>query len=272
MVGLEGPAVDEEVDHAVGGDLGGGEGVDVGLDDDPGGAGRVLDFGGLEERAVKWSLFMEVEAEVDFSWALDAVDADFAVALGGVGVAAGEEGEGLLDGEVEGSAGGELADVEIATESARGTGAELAVFGGGDAHDAAEGAEGNDGGGEGFGCGGVEVPVEEEGICEALFEEAEAGDDVGPAPTNVADGEDVDLEDVAGLGIVDGDGAGEGVDKAAIDVGEGFECGGGGDLGAAGVDALEVDGVSGGDGEARRDGSVPTGVGGGGGEVMGGHG
>ncbi len=244
MDGLEGPAIDEEVNHSVGGDLSGGEGVDVRLDDDPCGAGGVLDFGGFEEWAVDWGLLVEVEAEVDFGWALDAVDADFAVALGGVSVAAGEESERLLDGKVEGGAGGELADVEVAAEGAGGAGAELAVFCRGDAHDAAEGAQGNDGGGEGFGCGGFEMPVEEEGIGETLLEEAEAGDDVGPAPANVADGEDVDLEDVAGLGVVDGDGTGEGVDEAAVDVGEGFECDGGCDLCSAGVDALEVDGVA----------------------------
>ncbi len=69
--------------------------------------------------------------------------------------------------------------------------------------------------------------MEEEGLVEALLEEAEAGDDAGPPPTFVGDFEDVDLECVAGLRGVDGDWAGEGVDEAAVDLLELVERGGG---------------------------------------------
>ena len=80
--------------------------------------------------------------------ALDAVDADLAVALGGVGVAAGEECAGDLYGEIEGGTGGEFADVHVAAEGTGRAGAVLAGFGGRDAHDAAEGAQRHGGGGE----------------------------------------------------------------------------------------------------------------------------
>ena len=85
------------------------------------------------------------------------------------------------------------------------------------------------------------------------------------------DAEDVDLEDVAGGGGVDGDRAGEGVDEGAVDGLEVCERRGGGDLCAAGVEAGEVDGVAGVDGEARWQGGVPAGVCGLSGERVFGH-
>ncbi len=265
MLGGEVPVCDEEVDHAVGGGVGCGEGVGGGFDDEPAGAG-VGGGGGFDDGAGEGLGFVEGEAECGVGGALDAIDADLAVALGGVGVAAGEECAGDLYGEVKGGAGGELADVHVAAEGARGAGAVLAGFGGGNAHDAAEGAQRHDGGGERAGGVGVECPGKEEGLVEALFEEAEAGDDAGPAPALVGDAEDVDLEDVTVGGAMDGYGAGEGVDDAAVDGLEVVEGGGGGDLRAAGVEAGEVDGVAGVDGEARRQGGVPAGVRGFGGE------
>ena len=82
---------------------------------------------------------MEMEAEGDIGGALNPVDADFSVALSGVRVAAGEEGAGLLDGQIESCTGGEFADVHVAAEDAWGTGAELAVLSWSDSHDTAEG-------------------------------------------------------------------------------------------------------------------------------------
>lgn len=86
---------------------------------------------------------------------------------------------------------------------------------------------------------------------ELAGEEAEAGDEAGPGEAVVGVGLDDDFKGVAGLGAVDGDGAGEGVDFEGIEAG-GEVCGGpiGADLVAGGVGALEGDGVAGGDGEA----------------------
>ena len=266
--GGEGPAGDEEIDHAEGSVLGCGGEVGAGGEDDPGvgvGVGRER-VGGFDDGAGERLLFVEMKAEGEVEGALDAVDADLAVSLGGVAVAAGEEGSGDEDGKVEGGAGGELADVEVAAEGAGRAGAEFAVLCAGDAHDTGEGTEGDDGGHEGAGGVFVKLPVEEVGVAEVVLEEAEAFDDAGPAPAVVLGVENVDLEDVAGFGGIDIDGASEGVDEGAVDLQVMFRGHDGMDLGAAGVDASDLDGVAGGDMEARREGAVPDGVGGMGGE------
>ncbi len=115
----------------------------------------------------------------------------------------------------------------------------------------------------------MELPVEEERVSKALFQEAEARDDAGPAPAFVSNLKDIDLEDVAGLCAGDGDGASESVDEAAVDVLELVDRHGGVDLCAAGVLTFKVDGVARRDSEARRERGVPAGVGGGGSEGVG---
>ncbi len=147
VLGGEVPVGDEEVDHTLGGVASGGKGVGVGFDGEVTGADCGCG-GGFDERAGERRGFVEGEAECGVGGALDAVDADLAVALGCVGVAAGEERAGLLDGEVQRGAGGELADIEVAAEWAGWACAVLAGFGGCDAHDATEGAQWNDGGRE----------------------------------------------------------------------------------------------------------------------------
>ena len=125
---------------------------------------------------------------------------------------------------------------------------------------------------EGTGFVAVEVPVEERGLGEAVFEEAEAGDGGGPSPAGVAGEENADLEDVAGFRAVDVDGAGEGVDAGTVDaevIGGGHA---GDDLAAGSIGALELDFVAGVDDEAGLEGVVPEGVGGFGGEDVLGHG
>lgn len=163
-------------------------------------------------------MFMEVEAEGKVEGALDSVDTDLAVALGGVAVAAGEESTGNEDGEVEAGAGGELADVEVAAEGAGRAGAEGTIFGASYSHDAGEGADGDDRGGEGLRGLVVELPVEEVRLTEVIGEKAKAFDDAGPTPAVMVCGENVDLEDVAGFGSLNIDRSGEGVDAGAVDV------------------------------------------------------
>ena len=272
MIGVEAPAIDEEVDHARGGGLRGGEGVGAGLDYDPLGVAGGVGWRGLDDRTGDGARGVESEPECGVSGTLHSVDTDFAVALGGVGVAAGEECAGVEDGEIKGGTRGEFADVHVSAEGAGRAGAMGAGLRRGDTHDAAEGVERDDGGSEGSSDVLFELPVEEKGVGEALIEEAETGDDGAPGPAFVGDVKDIDLEGVAGLGVVDVDGAGEGVDAGTVDGEEVVEGGMGGDLGAGGVNALEVNGVAGGDGEARREGGVPEGVGGFGGEDVGGHG
>jgi len=260
--GGELPVLDKEIDHAGGSGAGGVEGVGCGLDDGPG--ADVL-FGGPWSGFDEWTgeraVLVQREAEGGVGGAFDAIDADFAIALSGVGVAGGEESGWVEDGQVEGGSGAEIADVHVAAERAGWAGAEFAGLGGGDAHDAAEGAQRQDGGEEGAGDVGFELPVEEGGLGEALREEAETADDAGPAPALVLDVEDVDLEGVAWGGTVDRDGAGERVDAGAVDA---EEVGDGGvriDLGSAGVEALHVHRVAGGDLKARREVAAPEGVG-----------
>lgn len=92
----------------------------------------------------------------------------------------------------------------------------------GDAHDAAEWAEGEDGGSERGGDVAGESPVKEavlfgKALVLIYIQEAETGYGAGPAPAFVFDGEDFYFEDIAGFGSVNGDGAGEGVDAVAVD-------------------------------------------------------
>ena len=88
---------------------------------------------------------MEMEAESYIQRTLDAVDADLAIALRGVSVAATEERAGIVDGQVKRGAGAELADIEVAAKGARRAGAKCAVVRSCDAHDAEERTQGNNG-------------------------------------------------------------------------------------------------------------------------------
>ena len=83
-------------------------------------------------------LLVQVEAQRHVQRALDAVDADLAIALRGVPVAATEQRAVIEDRQVERGAGAELAHIEIAAEGARWPGAECAVVGARNAHHAAE--------------------------------------------------------------------------------------------------------------------------------------
>ena len=270
----EAPARDEQVDHTRGCGAGCGGQIGAGFEDDPRvGDGVGLDgFAGFDDGAGERLLFVEMEAQGDIERALDAIDADFAVALCGVAVTTGEEGTGDEYWEVEAGADAEFADVEVAAEGAGRARAEGAVVRTGDAHDAEERAEGNDGGPERARGVGVELPMKEVVVAELILEEAEAFDGRGPAPAVVGGAEDVDLEDVAGLGAFDPDRPGECVNAGPVDAEEVLGGGARVNLAAAGVEALEVDGVARGDAQARRQSAVPDGVGGFGEKGVGGHG
>jgi len=157
---------------------------------------------GFDEGAGEGLMFVQVKAEGEVEWALDPVDADLAIALGGVAVAATEERAAVEDGQVEARARAELTHIEIAAEGAGRTGAEGSGLGAGHAHDAGEWADRDDCGGERVRGVGVELPVEKIRVAEVVIEEAEALDQAGPSPAVVAGAEDVDLEDVAGFGSI----------------------------------------------------------------------
>jgi hypothetical protein len=188
-----------------------------------------------------------------------AVDAHFAVALRRVAVAGEHAATGGENGEEEPRARREVAHVEIAAKGSGRTGAKLANLGALQADDAGEGVEIEGDAGEAAGLVALEFPDEEMGVGEFAREQAEAGDEAGPGEAVVGVGLDYDFEGVAGLGAVDGDGAGEGVDLERVELGGEV---GGGPIGfhlpAGGVGAAEGDGVAGGDGEARRGGVVPA--------------
>jgi hypothetical protein len=74
----------------------------------------------------------------------------------------------------------------------------------------------------------------------------------------VRDFEDVDLEDIAGLRVVNGDRAGERVDAVAIDLDKFFGGHAGTDLRPAGIVAFAADGVAGVDSQARWQGAIPA--------------
>jgi len=136
---------------------------------------------------------VEVKPQGCVDWALNAVDADFPVALGGVGVAGRKECVGSEDGEIKRSAGAEFANIHVAAEWAWRAGVELAFLGGRYAHYATERTKRDRGRSEGARDFVFELPVEEERRGEAFFEEATASDDAGPAPAFVRNFEDVDL-------------------------------------------------------------------------------
>src|ERR1700728_4463966 len=212
-----------------------------------------------------------MKAQSHVERAFDAVDANLAVALGGVTVSAGEECARIEDRQVELGSAAEVADVHVAAESAGRTRANFAIDRGSDAHDSAEGAQRNDCGRQRASLASGQVPVEKVGFAEALLEEAKAFGDGGVAPAMMARIEDVDLKNVAGLGSADENRSGERVNAVAVDGKQVGERGAAFDLAAAGLDALEVNSVAGSDLEARRQSAVPAGMGGLGNQRMLGH-
>ena len=163
-------------------------------------------------------LLVKPEAERYIGGAFDAVDADLAVALRGMGVARGEQRARVENREIQGGSGGELPHVHIAAEWTGRARAKFAVFGARDAHHSAEWAERHDRWRQRSAHGAFELPVKEEWLAEAVLQEAEAGNHAGPAPAPVRHLEHVNLQDVARLGAVHVDRAGECVDAIAVDL------------------------------------------------------
>jgi hypothetical protein len=203
---------------------------------------------------------VHTKAQRYFRGAFDAVDADFTVTLGGVRVPGGEQGALVEYGQVERGSGAELAYVHVAAEGAGRAGSELTVFSRGNAHHSTERAQGDDGRSQRTGYLGVERPVKEIGLTESVFQEAEAGDHAGPAPTAMFHLQHLNLEYVAGLGSFDSDGAGECVDPVSVDSQKVFDARTWFYLAAAGVEAAHVHGVAGGDRQAWFEGAVPAGM------------
>ena len=142
----ETPSLSEKIDHSQSGDASGGNGVRRRLDDDPGVAFEVRFAAGcgFDERTCERLALVELEAQGHVGRALDAVDADLAIALRGVGIAGGEESAVVEDRKIKGGAGAELADIHVAAKDARRPGAKLARLGGSHAHDAAKGTQRHD--------------------------------------------------------------------------------------------------------------------------------
>ncbi len=283
-VGVVGVLLGEEGDHVADGHLGGGLEVfgEAHGDVFSGGLGagpEELLFGGLA--------FEDGELEGAGEEGFEGGDVDFAVALAGVAVAGFKEGTGGVDGVEDRGAGGELLVVHVAAVHPGRGGVPLAGgLGRSDAHGAEEGVEGDgDAGGEVGGEGGaIEGDDLGAAVGEVVGEEAAAGTEaVAGEVGGDVDFEDVDFEDVAGLGLGYRDGARQDVAAGAAvglrDSGvEGAEPGGDfGGLDAFGLEAvgraagggrLHDDGVAGVDGEDGLGvrGVVAPGYGGGRGE------
>ena len=206
---------------------------------------------------------MDEELEGAGELGFEGGDIDFSVALTGVTIADFEERPFNVDWNEEGCAFDELFVVHVSgVGSGRGRVEFAGGFGWGDAHATEERMQRDgDAGGEG---GGHLFEVERDGFGEAvgevLGEEAVfSGSVAGPGDVYV-NFLDADLEDVAGLGFGDGDGAGEDVAAGApvggwdfvVDVGDvGWDVGWGDASGleavrrAAGGEGLDDDGVAG---------------------------
>jgi hypothetical protein len=151
---------------------------------------------------------VQVEAQGRVHRALDASNADLAVALGCVRVAAREEGAGVVHRKEEPAALRKVAGVHVAAERARGHDRRLHRIGGVYAHRPEEGLYGdNDVVLEMRVVAGGEVEDLEVRLGEVLLEQPEAGDDRRPAPPLGVDVEDLHLQDVAGLRTLNSDGA-----------------------------------------------------------------
>ncbi len=99
----------------------------------------------FDDRRGEPLLLVQPEAQRDVRRALDAIDADFAVALGGVRVARREKRAGIVDGKIQRGARAKLAHIHIAAERPRRPRDELAVFGPRNSHHAAEWPQRHDG-------------------------------------------------------------------------------------------------------------------------------
>jgi len=99
----ESPAADEQIDHARGGGAGSIRKVRSGFDDDPGVGSTVGGhcIAGFYDGTGQCLMLVQAKSQGHVERAFDAVDAHFAVALGGVSVAATEERAGIVDGQIE---------------------------------------------------------------------------------------------------------------------------------------------------------------------------
>jgi hypothetical protein len=263
--GVVGDLFGEEGDHVANGHLGGGFEVFVEAHGDV--LGRGFAAGPEEAVGVGEASLVDDELEGAGELGFEGSDVDFAVALASMAVTDFEVGALGVDGDVEGGAGNELLVVHVAAVHPGWGGVVLATLGGGDAHASEEGVEGNvDAGSEvADHFGSVERNDAGFAVGEVVGQEAAAGAEgvAGPGDVDV-DFLYADLEDVAGFGFFDGDGAGEDMAAGAlfrggivfVDVGDVRGDVGCGDAErleplwrAAGGEGLDCDGVTGFDGQ-----------------------
>jgi hypothetical protein len=270
VCGGEAVAFHKKVDQTIKGSAGRDERVGMDFDEKPFGAsGRATRA--AEHGAGEWFIFVESEPESDVCGSFDAVDADFAIALGRVDVASGKKSTGSEDREVESGADDEVAHVHIATKDTGRTGAKFTFLGRCDAHDSAKRGERHHGRRKGTGNRVFEGPDVEKRLGKSVGQKAEPLDHTGPTPAVEGDVEHVDLERVAGLSVTHKNGPGKGMNLRAIDLEKIGDGGGGGYLAAAGVVALEFHRVARSDLQSRSQSTVPDVVGVGFSEEMGGH-
>src|ERR1700728_1021896 len=215
----EAPTADEQVDHAMGCGAGGCCEVFSGFNHHPSvgsgvGSGSLA---GFDNRPGQWLTLAQMKAKGYVERAFDAVDADFAVALGRMPISAAEQRASVIDGKVERRTRAAFAHVEVAPEGARRPRAKGAIVGACDSHDAQKGPDGHNCGRERMRCLAVKKPMKEVRLAGGVFQKAKALDDAGPAPAGMPGGEDVDLQHVAGLRAFDPEWPGEGVNPGAID-------------------------------------------------------
>src|ERR1700733_3389154 len=103
---------------------------------------------------------MQMKAQSDIHGALDSIDANLAITLGGVRVASGKERTGILYRQIKRGTGAKLAHVHIPAEDAGRASAEFALFRRGNTHNAAEGPQRHDRGSKRMADISLEFPDE----------------------------------------------------------------------------------------------------------------
>ena len=176
--------------------------------------------GSLVTWEAKLRAFYQIEGERYAHRAFDRRAADLPIPLGGMGVAHREQRAGDLDRKIKLGAGAEVADVHVAADPPWRNDTVQPGLARCETDGAAKGFQRHLSAGA-IGRRGeplrVVAPDVERRFRELVGQQAEAGDDRGPAPTRRNKGFDCHLERVAGFGPVDGDRAGDRVDLVEVE-------------------------------------------------------
>jgi hypothetical protein len=139
----ETPSAHQQIDHAAGRGASCFSQIGSRFHNYPGVGGRIRRdaFASLDYWTGERLLLMQIKAQRHIKRTLDAVNANLAIALGGMAIATTEERAAIVDRQIERGACAQLAHVEIATERARRTCAKGTVISTRHAHYAKEGPQ-----------------------------------------------------------------------------------------------------------------------------------